>query len=143
MTPEMAHTLSLVFFYSFAVVLLVASFMLSDDLPLRKIVMLFLLGEAALGVVVQLGWGSLVAVLLFMKQFIAYVKLLDQKIVHTKSVMYHDLPSWMQNSPDPQVVMDRLDVAARHVGGAGLGTRPFQADERPRQSGRHRLLTIG
>jgi hypothetical protein len=139
MNPQTARLVSLIILWSLTPATLVACFMLADDLILRRVMLFVLLGEAGLAAVIQ-PLVSLPMVLMFMYQFIRYLRLLD-RLSHNM-IAALDLPRWAQHDPDPASVLAKLGQAGRHVGGTSLGTEEFKYELDVTLGGRHRVRAV-
>lgn len=141
MYQEYARLISLAIFLGMAPAMTIASFVLSNDLTLRRVVLLGLLGETLLAIVIEIPLASLITVGMFLHQFMRYLKLID-KFAHNMDAAFHGgLPPWARNTPNPEEVLNRLGQAGRHVGGTSLGTKRVAALPKPGQ-GRHRMQAV-
>lgn len=127
MTLELAHLISLSVFYGMIPVLVIASFVLADDLALRQCVMAGLLTEALLAAIVERPLVSLGMVFLFMHQFLRYIKLVERVTFNRQSARKIE-----------EAMVRKLGEAAQHIGGSMLGTDEFIRDYGRQRGGRHR-----
>lgn len=131
MNLEYARLISLAVFVGMVPTLLVASFVLSQDLTLRKVVLLGLLGETLLSVVVEIPLAGLVTVGMFLHQFMRYLHLLDRVMHNLPAAMHGQIPPWARDTPNLQV-----SPMAFHL----EKTKRYKAAPPRPGHGRHRMM---
>lgn len=108
MNPQVAHTVSMAVLVVFTVFLFASSFLIKDDLPLRLALILGWLLEVLLAVINE-RWGiCLVAMAMFMMQFLRYIKMVDNHAQgqHRKP---DGMPVWAWKARDPEQVLRKMD----------------------------------